>query len=66
MEHHQAFSKLFKDRRPCRYFGRNLGSLNVNFAFSVLTLPEQRETLLLRLISSCMMSHGRHTSLLEV
>jgi hypothetical protein len=30
MEHHHAFGKLFKGRRPCRYFGPNLGRLKGN------------------------------------
>jgi hypothetical protein len=29
MEHRHAFGKLFKSWQTCRYFGRNLGSLNV-------------------------------------
>jgi len=29
MEHHSSFCKLFKGWQTCRYFGRNLGSLNI-------------------------------------
>jgi len=39
MEHRLSFGKLFKGWQTCRYFGPNLGSLNVNILLSANCLP---------------------------